>query len=216
MSLFDKVKGMIVETDEQPSPKATPAPAKVQSTTHNPAPQFNGQFSSPFAATATAPAFAPVVDRNDDVYQALVRKTSFDDTAVGAALAELMAPLASSGQDDRSKVKIAVLYGAAKGVTPEKILAAYDALQTILEGEASRFATVVEDQTAHELGERQQRLEEIQRQIAALQEEGQRLTAEAYEAKGRIEAAQHKFETAAAARQIELQQEKAHMAGLLQ
>jgi ferredoxin len=116
---------------------------------------------SPFTAAA-----AVVLD--ESVYQRVFAKTDFDQTDVAKAIHRYFDALPDV-LDTNTKFKTAMAQASKlDGVTADKVLAAFDGLKTKLQSEQDGFANAVGQQTQKEVSVRQQKLQDINDQIAKL------------------------------------------------
>ena len=211
-------KSFFVEEEEK-KPVSKPAPGLSASmamsiATANAAnvPSVSG---SPFTAAA-------VVVLDESVYQRVFAKTDFDQTDVAKAIHRYFDALPDV-LDTNTKFKTAMAQASKlDGVTADKVLAAFDGLKTKLQSEQDGFANAVGQQTQKEVSVRQQKLQDINDQIAKLtqsivdlQGQSNTVSAELVDVQNKIANAQQQFGLATQRRSSEIDQQKAQFAALL-
>jgi hypothetical protein len=222
MSIMKKLHDALVEDDPNTAkPTATP----VTSMKQPPAPGSLGQGFTAAAAPAMAPspfAVPGTTVLDEAVYQRIFKLTDFDQTDVGKAMHRYFDALPDT-LDVNTKFKTALTQASRlDGITPDRVLAAFDGLKTTLQTESDRFAKIVDAQTKNEVTGRQQRIQQItdqiaqlQQQIADLQAQHTTVSAELVDAQGHITNAETQFHLATQRRNQEIDQQKAQFAALL-
>jgi len=221
MSKFiDSIKHAIIEDD--PDPKSSAA-----STTHpetkgsNTPPVSRDSVQTPVADTS----YHAMSDESEHVYKKILAKTDFQATPVAATIHKYLDPLSAiQSIDERTRFKTAVVQARAQeGLTEEKILATFDGLKVALQNEQESFAATAETTKEREITNRQNKVQEItgaiaekQREISQLQQQLSEMSADLVQAQGKIQRAQSQFTIAAQRRAVEIDQEKAKYASLLQ
>ncbi|MGC2233679.1 MAG: hypothetical protein WBA09_19435 [Candidatus Acidiferrum sp.] len=225
MSLKDlskKLHDTFVE-DDPAKPAAKPAVPPAHSL------GFNIPLT-PGVAFGTAPAMAPspfsvpattVLD--EAVYQKIFDRTNFDNTDVGRAMHRYFDALPDT-LDVNTKFKTALMQAAKlDNITPDRVLADFDGLKAALQQESDRFAKVCDTQNTNEVVGRQQRLQQINdniakltAQIADLQGQHTQVSGELVDAQTHIANAQTQMQLATTRRSQEIDQQKAQFAALLQ
>jgi hypothetical protein len=216
---IDGIKHAIIEDEDpkseakpqaHPQPHADPAPA----------------IAAPVAAVPQPAAPVQVMSEEvEHVYQRILAKTNFENTQVAATIHKYLDPLSAiSSLDERTRFKTAVIQcKAQEGLTQERILATFDGLKVALQNEQESFASSADATKEQEIVNRQKKAQEIgdaiaqkQKEIAQLQQRLAEITTELVGAQGRIDHAQSQFRMAAQRRALEIEQEKAKYASLLQ
>lgn len=218
--IIDSIKHVIIEDDD---PKA-----------QAPHPQPHTESSAPVSTPVTAPvdtsphpfvATQPMSEEVEHVYQRILAKTNFESTQVAATIHKYLDPLSAiPSLDERTRFKTAVIQAKAQeGLTQEKILATFDGLKVALQNEQESFATSAEATKQREIADRQKKVQEVtdaitqkQHEIAQLQQRLTEMTTELAAAQGKIQHAESQFKIAAQRRALEIDQEKAKYATLLQ
>jgi len=189
---------------ETPAPAATPAPSIG----------FNSAMKQPPQPWPAAPA--PTMTDNPDVYNQILTKTDFEQTAAGQTLQKYLAPLANIPMDQTQKFKVALAQATAQeGLTADKIIATFDGLLVALQNEAQGFNDFVGQQTDHEVTQRNNQIASIQAQITQLQQQLTQLSTDLVNAQSKISVANNQFSMASSRRKIELEQQKAQYAAML-
>ena len=161
----------------------------------------------------------------EHVYQRILAKTSFDSTQIAATIHKYLDPLvAIPSLDERTRFKTAVIQAKAQeGLTREKILATFDGLKVALQNEQESFTTSAQATKEREIADRQKDVQEIndeiarkQSEITQLQQRLTRMTTELLSAQNKIQRAESQFAAAVQRRALEIDQEKARYASLLQ
>jgi len=217
---LDSIKHVIIEDDD---PKAAAQPQNPQSHTDAapPAP------AAPPVMTAGPPVVTtqPLSEEVEHVYQKILAKTNFESTQVSATIHKYLDPLSAiPSLDERTRFKTAVVQAKAQeGLTQEKILATFDGLRVALQNEQESFATAAEATKQREISDRQKKVQEFtdaitqkQREISQMQQRLAEMTNDLAAAQGKIQHAEAQFTIAAQRRALEIDQEKARYAGLLQ
>jgi chromosome segregation ATPase len=211
---IDTIKHAIIEDDDpksQTSPQSHPAA---------PAPSV-----TPAPAAHTVVSTQPISEEVEHIYQRILAKTSFDSTQVAATVHKYLDPLkAIPSLDERTRFQTAVIQAKAQeGLTQEKILATFDGLKVALQNEQVSFSNSAQATKDREITERQKRVQQATDEIAQKQKEivqlQQRLTemsSELQEAQAKIQRAESQFTLAVQRRALEIDQEKARYASLLQ
>jgi len=217
---IDGIKHVIIEDDD---PKA-----------QAPHPQPHAEPSAPVSTPVTAPvetaphsyvATQPMSEEVEHVYQRILAKTNFESTQVAATIHKYLDPLSAiASLDERTRFKTAVIQAKAQeGLTQEKILATFDGLKVALQNEQESFATSAEATKQREIADREKKVQEVtdaitqeQHEIAQLQQRLAEMTADLAAAQGKIQHAESQFTIAAQRRALEIDQEKAKYATLLQ
>jgi hypothetical protein len=212
---IDSLKHAIIEDDD---PKAEP---KAQTYSETPA------AAPAIASTAVhpAPGAQAVGEEVERVYQRILAKTNFNSTQVAMVLHKYLDPLvAISSLDERTRFKTAVVQARAQeGLTQEKILATFDGLKVALQNEQESFTASAQATKEQEITERQKQVQEAsdeiaqkQREIGQLQQRLAEMTNELLATQGKIQRAESQFAKAVQRRALEIDQEKAKYASLLQ
>lgn len=182
-------------------------------------------IASPFTGAAAAPAYTfpsavptPVIpeEQHGSLYEILRVKTDFNATAPGQQLSHFEKPLEKVLPDERMRIKAAMAQAQESGLTIATVLATFDSLLAQLQNEAQTFAASVDHMVATEVTQKGTEIEQIKTQIEGLQKKLVQLTTEKSQSETKISNKKAEFDAALASRTTELQQEKAHYAGLLQ
>ncbi len=224
---IDGIKHVIIEDDDpKPSGQGQPqSPAHTQPYTEaapvTPAPVVASADTSSYQTMSGQ----PMSEETQHVYQRILAKTNFDATQVAATIHKYLDPLSAiPSLDERTKFKTAVIQAKAQeGLSQEKILATFDGLKVALQNEQNSFAASAAATKQHELNDRQKKVQEItdaiaqkQKEIAQLQQSLADVTTELVAAQGKIQRAESQFAIAVQRRALEIDQEKAKYASLLQ
>jgi hypothetical protein len=204
---------MIIEDDGQEQKK--PAPAAVP-----PHPAFNlspGGFGAAAAAPSGSPFAVPGAAVLDEgVYQAVLKKTNFDDTPVGKTIHKYYDALEGVIADQTQRFKAAI--GQAQkldGVTPDQVLLTFDAMETALETDARGFQGVADKVEQGEIVSRQNKIAELQQQVTNLNQQIVRLQTELVDQQTTHANAVQQYGLAQQRRATEIAQQKAQFAALL-
>ena len=222
---LDGIKHVIIE-DDDPKPQA-PAPAHPHADS---APAVAGPVAASTESTAYQTTYQtmsgqPMSEETEHCYQRILAKTNFEATQVSATIHKYLDPLSAiPSMDDRTKFKTAVVQAKAQeGLSQEKILATFDGLKVALRNEQDSFAASAEATKQHEIADRQKKVQDItdaiaqkQKEVAQLQQRLTDVTAELTGAQGKIQRAESQFTLAVQRRALEIDQEKAKYASLLQ
>ena len=190
MGLKDLVKGALFQDDEGKKP----APAK------DPPPS-----SPPQMSVVPSPMDLPV---DTDLYQALLAKTQYTNTPVGSAIHKYTEALAGVPLDESMKLKAAI--GQAKkldNIADDAVLGSFDAVRGWLQHEEELFSESASAATADQVVARQKRLDELNAEVKAKQEEIVHLAQELTEAQSHLTNLSTQFKSAAARRRAEIEQE---------
>jgi hypothetical protein len=218
---IDGIKHAIIE-DDDPKPQ-TPAQSHVQ-------PHTTPVQPVPVAASSDASAYQPVStqpmsEETEHVYQRILAKTDFNATQVAQIIHKYLDPLAQiAALDERTRFKTAVVQAKAQeGLTQEKILATFDGLKVALQNEQESFSASASATKQREIDDRQKKVQEVtdaiaqkQREISQLQQRLSEYTTDLVGAQGKIQRAESQFAIAVQRRALEIDQEKAKYASLLQ
>jgi chromosome segregation ATPase len=226
---FDGIKHVIIE-DDDPKPEG-----QGQSQAHPPAHSEAAAVVAPPVAVAidSAPAQTayqtmsgqPMSEETEHCYQRILAKTNFNATQVAATIHKYLDPLSAiTALDERTRFKTAVVQAKAQeGLSQEKILATFDGLKVALQNEQESFASSAAATKQREIDDRQKKVQEVtdaisqkQKEIAQLQQRLTDVTSELVAAQGKIQRAESQFTIAAQRRALEIDQEKAKYASLLQ
>jgi predicted nucleic acid-binding Zn-ribbon protein len=220
---IDGIKHAIIE-DDDPKPQAqTPAQPHAQ-------PHAAPPVAAPVAASADSSAYQPVSNQpmseeTEHVYQRILAKTDFNATQVAAVIHKYLDPLLQiAALDERTRFKTAVVQAKAQeGLTQEKILATFDGLKVALQNEQESFSASAAATKQREIDDRQKKVQEVtdaiaqkQREISQLQQKLSEYTTDLVGAQGKIQRAESQFAIAVQRRALEIDQEKAKYASLLQ
>jgi hypothetical protein len=221
MSKFlDTIKHAIVEDD--PDPKSSAPHQAPPEATPSPAPSSRESLTPPHPQSAS---YTSLGEETEHVYKKILAKTDFQSTPVSATIHKYLDPLSAiPAMDDRTKFKTAVVQARAQeGLTAEKILATFDGLKVALQNEQESFTATAESTKDQEITHRQQKVQQItdaiaakQKEISQLQQQLSRESTDLVEAQGKIQRAESQFTIAAQRRAVEIDQEKAKYASLLQ
>jgi hypothetical protein len=178
--------------------------------------------------TSTSAAASPFIVPNttvldEAVYQRVLDKTNFDKTPVGQIIHKYFDALDDAGFDANTRFRTAIRQaGKLEGITPDKVIQAFDDLRTALQAESDKFTRAVEGQTQKEIVGRQQQLQQISDQITQLtqqindlQSKHTQISAELVDANSRIANAQTQMQLASSRRAQEIDTQKAQFNGLL-
>jgi hypothetical protein len=217
---LDTIKHAIVEDDPDPK-SSTPHPTAPEAATPSPAATSRESFSPPIVQSAS---YASLGEETEHVYKKILAKTDFQSTPIAATIHKYLDPLSAIAMDDRTRFKTAVVQARAQeGLTAEKILATFDGLKVALQNEQQSFAATAEATKDQEIAHRQQKVQQIgdaiaakQKEISDLQQQLSRESTELVEAQSKIQRAESQFTIAAQRRAVEIDQEKAKYASLLQ
>jgi len=208
--LRDKAKHTLFEDDNTSKVPASVTPASHEAPIKPTVPAIG--FSYPAGAAVAA---VPSVD-NAEVYEQIKAKTDFDNTQAGQILNKYLLPLANLPLDQAMKLKTALAQASAQdGISVDKILATFDGLKVALQNEVNAFNDAANNQIDHEITSRQNRIQEINSQIAQLQAEQVQLSTELATIQAKISATTTKFQFAASRRGAEIDQQKAQFAIML-
>jgi hypothetical protein len=215
---IDTIKHAIIEDDDpKPDPKTQAHPEAPTAA----APTVTSSNIAPQPATYAQPMSEEV----EHIYQRILAKTNFDSTQTAVTIHKYLDPLvAIPSLDERTRFKTAVIQAKAQeGLTQEKILATFDGLKVALQHEQESFAASAGATKEREISDRQKRVQEAsdeiarkQSEIAQLQQRLTQMTSELLGAQGKIQRAESQFAAAVQRRAIEIDQEKAKYASLLQ
>jgi septal ring factor EnvC (AmiA/AmiB activator) len=218
---IDSIKHVIIEDDDPKAEAQTP-----HSQPHTEAPAAATPVAVPTDSAAYQPANTqPMSEEVEHVYQRILAKTNFETTQVAATIHKYLDPLSAiPSLDERTRFKTAVIQAKAQeGLTKEKILATFDGLKVALQNEQESFAASAEATKQHEVADREKRVQEVadeikqkQQEIAQLQQRLSEMATELAGAQGKIQRAESQFAIAAQRRALEIDQEKAKYASLLQ
>jgi hypothetical protein len=231
--IFDTLKNLAVEeTPDAPSSSAsTPTPIA-------PAPAAPSPFSFSFgggASAAAAPApIAPTPTGDtpslssfmsstvasspeaEDFYQKLLAKTDFDKSDIALTIQKFITPLQALITDRNMLFKAGVASAKAQaGVTEDAILNTFDTMKATLSQAAESFKTKAAAFEAKEITARQNRLAEINSQIATLQAELTQVSSDLSDAQAKDAHTQSGFNSALQRRAAELDTQKAQYAAML-
>jgi hypothetical protein len=222
-NILKKLHDTFIEDDAP----AAPEPAKSQSQNRNPNPSSQvdwgaGMPPTGYVPPASSPFLVPGSTVLDEaVYQRVLQKTDFDQTDVGRTIHKYYDALPDEESNQRFKRALAQAT-KLEGLTPDRVLAAFDGLKAALQQEGDRFAKNCDTRTQNEVTARQQRIQDISDQIAKLtqqigdlQTQHTQISGELVEAQGKITNAQTQFQLAATRRSQEIDQQKAQFAALL-
>jgi DNA repair exonuclease SbcCD ATPase subunit len=213
--IIDTIKHAIIE-DDDPKSQTTP---QSHPTAHAPS------VTPSAGATHTVADTQPMGEEGEHIYQRILTKTSFDSTQVAATVHKYLDPLkAIPSLDERTRFQTAVIQAKAQeGLTREKILATFDGLKVALQNEQESFTNSAQATRNREITERQKRVQEAideiaqkQKEIAQLQQRLTEMTSELQEAQAKIQRTESQFAIAVQRRTLEIDQEKARYASLLQ
>ena len=199
------VLGSFVE-DDDPKPQQPKEVAQLIPIT-----QTNVGVMPPPSVTVNLDA-----DHSDDAYQRLLAKTDLSTDPVFQKINKYLTPIASLALDEKTKFKIAIQQAQAQdGVQADAILAVFDQFKNVLQQASDVFAQNAQKAIAAQVDAKKAQAAELSKQIQDLQAQVAQLTEDAFNAQQKIQAAQHRFDTALATRQNELAQEHAKYVGLL-
>src|SRR5208283_484190 len=227
---FDGIKHVIIE-DDDPKPEGQ-GQAQAHAQPHTEAapavaPPVASFTDSAVYQPVSVPTMStqPLSEEAEHVYQRILAKTNFNATQVAATIHKYLDPLAAiSSLDERTRFKTAVVQAKAQeGLSAEKILGTFEGLKVALANEQKSFAAAEQDTEEQEIASRQKKVKEItdaitqkQKEIVQLQERLASVTNELTTAQAKIQNAQTQFALATQRRALELDQEKAKYASLLQ
>jgi hypothetical protein len=159
-----------------------------------------------------------VRDANRNVaYSKLLEKTSFENTSVGVTLTKYLDPLKGLQIDEHAKYKAALAQAQAQeGLTVDKVLACFEGLKVALKNEVDHFEETATSMSKEQINDKASRQQAIKSQLESLQREWDQLAVEVHSAQSKIDIARRQFQDAVDLRTTELDQQKAHYAGLLQ
>ena len=221
MSLKDLAKKAhdLAFTDDGEAAAATKAAKTPTPFPYNTPAGPYGTTPSPFNTPYGAPA--PVLD--EAVYQRVFEKTDFEKTPTATVIHGYLDSMEDSPLDPNTKFKTAL--GMAKkrdGLTPDKVLAAFDGLRVALKAEQDKFQRQVDAMTAKEITARQTTLQQIadsiaaaQKQIEAYQQQHSQVSAELADQQTKVANATTQFGLAVQRRSQEIDQQQAQFAALL-
>jgi len=216
--ILDSLKHAIIEDDDPKSAGSSAAPAEHRK-------DRAAQASDAAAPAASAVSSQPMGEDAQRVYRRILAATNFDTTEVAATIHKYLDPLSAiASLDDRTRFKTAVVQAKAQeGLSAEKILGTFEGLKVALANEQKSFAAAEQDTEQDEIVGRQKKVKEIsdtiaqkQKEIVTLQERLATVTNELTAAQAKVQHAQAQFAIAAQRRALELDQEKAKYASLLQ
>jgi hypothetical protein len=210
------VASLAVELPEETeTPAAKPAPS-----TH-PAFHFDstGNIPSTFpSASAVGSPFAVpsavVVDEN--IYQSVLKKTSFDDTPVGKAVKKYFDALDGVIPDQTQRFKAAI--GQAQkleGVTPDQVLQTFDSLSAALDRDAQGFQQIAANVESREITARQTKITDLSNQVSNLNAQIAQLSSELTDQQTKHSSTVTQYGLAQQRRATEIAQQKAQFAALL-
>ena len=167
----------------------------------------------PMPPTTVVPAFVPDATSTSiadgKFYQKLLAKTDFDATDNGKTFNKYLAPLASvPGLADGLKVKAALAQAAQEGLTPDKFLATFDAMQATLSAESQKFDGTISAMTNLEITDRQGKIADINKKIEDLKQQEVELAAAMGTAQAKIDSAKAEFAGAFKRRESEINSQK--------
>jgi outer membrane murein-binding lipoprotein Lpp len=213
-----KAASLVVETDEE-TPKPAAKPAAGAPATH-PAFHFDssGNIPSTFPAPATASPFAvptaAVVDEN--IYQSVLKKTSFDDTPVGKAVKKYFDALEGVIPDQTQRFRAAI--GQAQkleNITPDQVLQTFDSLQAALDRDAQGFQQVAAGVEAREITARKNKIDDLSTQVTNLNSQIAQLSSDLADQTQKHSSTVTQYGLAQQRRATEIAQQKQQFASLL-
>ncbi len=226
---FDGIKHVIIEDDDprpegqaqhpQPHAEATPVAVPVA------VPADSASSQTGYPGSYQTMSGQPMSEETEHCYQRILAKTNFAGTQVFATIHKYLDPLSAiPSLDERMKFKTAVIQAKAQeGLSQEKILATFDGLKVALQNEQESFAASAAATKQREIDDRQKKVQEVtdaisqkQKEIAQLQQRLSEVTTDLVAAQGKIQRAESQFTIAAQRRALEIDQEKAKYASLLQ
>jgi predicted nucleic acid-binding Zn-ribbon protein len=219
---IDGIKHAIIE-DDDPKPQATTS-AQPHSQPHV-TPAQAAPVTASEAPTYQPVSTQPMSEETEHCYQRILAKTDFNATQVAAVIHKYLDPLSQiAALDDRTRFKTAVVQAKAQeGLTQEKILATFDGLKFALQNEQESFAASAAATKQREIDDRQRKVQEVtdaiaqkQKEISQLQQKLSEYTTDLVGAQGKIQRAESQFAIAVQRRALEIDQEKAKYASLLQ
>jgi hypothetical protein len=219
--LTDRLKHMVVEDEPAPQNPAPQASATKAAAPSPAAPVFQPVMPSAAATTASASAFAspygaPAVQVDENVYKRVLAKTDFEATDTAAVIHKYLDAMADLPLDANTKFKTAIAQAKKlEGLTEERILATFDGLKVALQHEVEVFQQNADNFVKNEVTARQDKLAQIQQQIADLQAQQTQLAQDFAEAQSKATNAQTQFNLAAQRRATEIDQQKAQFATML-
>ena len=222
--ILDSLKHLVVDEEEKtvvsntvPSAPPPAVPVVSFANTAGVALYQAPSTGSPAGLSSLVDAATPATAEADNFYQKLLGKTDFDKTDVAVAIQKFAAPLEGIITDGQLRFRTAVAQAQAQaGITADAILAVFDQLKDKLtEGEDGfrRSEAAFKD---HEIDARSKRLDVIQQQIAALQDEQTKTANELAEAQAKAARVSSGFNSALQRRTSEIDAQKAKYAALLQ
>ncbi len=221
---IDGIKHAIIE-DDDPKPQ-TPAASQPHAQPHAAPAQAAPVAVSTDAVASYQPLNTqPLSEEVEHVYQRILAKTDFNATQVAAIIHKYLDPLSQiAALDERTRFKTAVVQAKAQeGLTQEKILATFDGLKVALQNEQESFSASAAATKQREIDDRQKKVQEVtdaiaqkQREISQLQQRLSEHTTDLVGAQGKIQRAESQFAIAVQRRALEIDQEKAKYASLLQ
>lgn len=223
---IDSIKHAIIEDDDPKAQAQAPAQPHAQ-------PHATPAQPAPVAASADSAASyqpintstQPMSEETEHVYQRILAKTDFNATQVAQVIHKYLDPLSQiAALDERTRFKTAVVQAKAQeGLTQEKILATFDGLKVALQNEQESFSASAAATKQREIDDRQKKVQEVtdaiaqkQREISQLQQRLSEYTTDLVGAQGKIQRAESQFAIAVQRRALEIDQEKAKYASLLQ
>jgi multidrug resistance efflux pump len=204
MSILKTLRSAVFEEDEE----ATRAPATGAAAPGG-APAATGHVPS-----GPEHALAPGAD--DDVYRALLEKTSFEVTGAGRAVARYLGAMDALPLDGSVKLRTAIAQARRlDGLTDDALLASFGAMKGALEAEQRSFHEASARFKAGEIDDREGRMRALTTEIDDRQAQLARLTAELAQARASMARTTARFTTAADRREGEIAQEQARLAAVL-
>jgi hypothetical protein len=204
--LANKARHLVVEDEPVP---VKPAVSKASSvlTVTAPSSALPTNYATILPTKATG---------SSTIYDSLKAKTDFAATEVGRVVMQYYNNLEGTGMDESMRYKTAItLASKQNGVTPQSILTAFDTMNQQLQKESDAFSQVAKLNEGKEIVTRQNRMTEIDDQIARLSQEKMTLSTDLMKAQMNHNDANQQFSLSLQKRGAEIAQQRAQFAAML-
>lgn len=211
-SMGSSVLHKFVDVDEETAKKESKQAAPVARAPII-SPSFSASFNNPSGSPFSVPATL-VLD--ESVYKNLFDKTNFDTTSVGKAIHKYFDALDDSGLDTETKFRMSMKQAAKlDNVSQENVLATFDSMKESLQREIANFGTAAANSEQQEITTRQQKMQDIDKQMSQLMDQKIKIAAELTNAQSSHSNATQQFNLASQKRGGEIDQQKSQFTALL-
>lgn len=217
---FLKKLGLTDDESAPPPPKDKPAEAKPKgpafpNAKFPPAPVYPSAIAS-FQAEQAGILPPQSAESSDEAYKRIFAQTDFDGTEIGQTIKKFRDPLEALPLSPTDKFKAAIAQAQAQaGVTAAAVLGVFTTLQNKIGTLKTEFDERTIGYRSEKIEARQQRIEQIDDEMAKLQEERIRTHTELLEAENKSARVQAQFAAAVQRRSEELQIQEQQFATLL-